>query len=201
MNKINYDVQMQNLINSLNGAKPKLLLHACCAPCASSCVERLKENFSVTLFFYNPNMDTQAEYDKRAKEIIKLAEYFGVDYLIEDYDKQSFYGAVAGFEKEKEGGSRCQKCFGLRLGKTAKTCANLNYEYFATTLTVSPLKNAEMINQTGQDLASENQTKYLVSDFKKRNGYLRSIELSNNLNIYRQSYCGCEFSKIQKQIL
>lgn len=198
MNKINYDVQMQNLINSLNGVKPKLLLHACCAPCASSCLERLKDNFNVILFFYNPNMDSKIEYDKRAKEIIKLAEYFGVDYLIEDYDEQSFYSAVAGFEKEKEGGSRCQKCFLLRLNKTAKTCKQLGYEYFATTLTVSPLKNAQMINQIGLDLADENKTKYLVSDFKKRNRYLRSIELSKQLSMYRQNYCGCEFSKSQE---
>ena len=198
MNKINYDAQMQNLIATFGETKPKLLLHACCAPCASACVERLKDSFSITLFFYNPNIDSLLEYQKRAEEIEKLAGHFNVDCIVKDYDDKLFYSAVSGLENQVEGGSRCTKCFTLRLEKTAEYCLKNEYDYFATTLTVSPLKNSDLINSIGQSIGKQNKVKYLASDFKKRNGYLRSIELSKQLGLYRQNYCGCKFSKNEK---
>ena len=194
---LNFDREMENVISQIKekGVKPNLLLHACCAPCASSCVERLKEHFEITLYFYNPNMDSQNEYFLRAEEIKKLAERFSVDYIIEEYEQDVFYSAVTGLEQEKEGGRRCDKCFELRLMQTAKKAKEINAEYFATTLTVSPLKNANLINKIGVDINKEQGVEYLVSDFKKKNGYIRSIEISKELNLYRQNYCGCKFSK------
>ncbi len=198
MNKVNYELEMQKLLAELKnkGERPKLLLHACCAPCASSSVERIKEYFDLTLYFYNPNMDSQSEYLLRAKEIERLADFFKVDYIIERYNKSEFLSAVCGLESEKEGGARCVKCFELRLGKTADFAKQNGFDYFATTLTLSPLKNAELLNKIGLRLGEERGVKYLVSDFKKKNGYIRSIELSKQLSLYRQSYCGCEFSKL-----
>ena len=194
---VNFDREMEKIISQLkeNRIKPKLLLHACCAPCASSCVERLKEFFEITLYFYNPNMDSEKEYFLRAEEIKKLAERFSVDYIIEEYEQDVFYSAVTGLEQEKEGGARCDKCFNLRLTKTAKKAKQLKADYFATTLTVSPLKNANLINKIGVYIGKEQGVEYLLSDFKKKNGYIRSIEISKELNLYRQNYCGCKFSK------
>ena len=185
---------MEKVIESFSGKKPSLLLHACCAPCASACVERLKDNFDITLYFYNPNMDGEEEYSLRRGELEKLKEKFGVKYIVEPYGSQEFYDCISGLEKEKEGGARCKKCFELRLKKTADKADADGYDYFATTLTVSPLKNSQVLNQTG-DLVKGKKAKYLPTDFKKKGGYLRSIELSNELGLYRQNYCGCEFSK------
>ncbi len=197
MNQINFELEMQKTLQKIKelGLKPKLLLHACCAPCASSVVERLKEFFELTLYFYNSNMDSKEEFLLRAKEVIKLAEHFSVEYIIEDYDNLSFLEQTKGFENESEGGARCVKCFNLRLEKTAKVAKAKEYEYFASTLTVSPLKNARLINGIGQKIAGAQAVKYLPSDFKKKNGYIRSIELSRELDLYRQNYCGCVFSK------
>ena len=197
MNKINFEQEMQKIIElASNGqVKPTLLLHACCAPCASAVVERLKEFFDITLFFYNPNMDSESEYLLRANELIKLANHFGVNYIIEDYQQQDFINAVKGLEAQPEGGLRCTECFSLRLLKTAKVAKQNGFNYFATTLTVSPLKNATIINQIGLEIKEQEGVEYLVSDFKKKNGYIRSIELSKELNLYRQSYCGCAYSK------
>ncbi len=203
MNKTNFELEMQKIMANIagEGQKPKLLLHACCAPCASSVVERLKDGFEVALYFYNPNMDSLVEYEQRAEEIVKLSRFFGINYILEEYNSKDFFSVTKGLEGEKEGGARCESCFGLRLGKTADYARQNAFDFFATTLTVSPLKNAEIMNRIGLELESENGVKYLPSDFKKKNGYIRSIELSKELNMYRQNYCGCVYSKSQKSVL
>ena len=175
--------------------KASLLLHSCCAPCSSSCIERLKDVLDVTVYFYNPNMDSYEEYSHRAKEQERLCKSFGVDCVIEQYNSEEFYQNVKGLENEIEGGSRCEKCFNLRLAKTAEYAKKHGFDYFTTTLTVSPLKNAELLNRIGSGVGDSVGVKFLPSDFKKKNGYLRSIELSREYELYRQNYCGCEFSK------
>ena len=197
MNKDNYDREFENIVSALkkSGEKPKLLLHACCAPCASACLLRLKDVFDTTAYFYNPNIDGAEEYYKRAAELERLCGIFGVKTLTENYGKDEFLRAVKGYEDQPEGGARCEKCFYLRLKKTAERAKDKGYDYFATTLTLSPLKNAELINATGRRVAAETGVKWLPSDFKKKGGYLTSIELSKEFSLYRQNYCGCEFSK------
>ena len=199
MNKENYDLKMQNIIRGLGTEKPKLLLHCCCAPCSTACIERIKEYFDLTVYFYNPNIDNQIEYNLRAKEQERFCKEQNISYVIEDYNKQEFLDFVFGLEKEKEGGARCEKCFYLRLKCTAKKSKSLGCDYFATTLTISPLKNADLINKIGEKIEREEQIKFLSNDFKKRGGYLRSIELSKEYNLYRQNYCGCEFSKKEEK--
>lgn len=182
-------------INSFGGEKKKLLLHACCAPCSSACLERLKEHFEITVLFYNPNIEDE-EYLKRKGEMARFLNETGWADMIDcDRDKGEFYSAVRGLEREPEGGKRCEKCFTLRLEKTAETAEKLNYDYFATTLTVSPLKNAETINAIGLKAAEGRNVKWLCSDFKKQDGYKRSIQLSREHSLYRQNFCGCVFSK------
>lgn len=192
MNAKNYDKLMSEEIKSLDGRK-KLLLHCCCAPCSSACLERLKDYFDITVYFYNPNIG-DAEYLKRKRELIRFTEATGWAKICDcDHDTREYYDAVSGFEREKEGGKRCEICFRLRLAKTAQAAAAGGFDYFATTLTVSPLKNAELINAIGEGLQTEN-CKWLYSDFKKRDGYLRSIKLSEEYRLYRQNYCGCVYS-------
>ena len=197
MNKINYNKTMQSIIleNQKANKKPKLLLHSCCAPCSTACIEKLKDYFDLTIFYYNPNIDTFEEYQKRLSEQIKYCESLGIKVIGEEYQKELFLSAVSGKEEEKEGGSRCEICFFLRLKETANKAKQENFEYFATTLTVSPLKNAPVINEIGQEIEKKIGVKYLPTDFKKGGGYLRSIELSKENGLYRQNYCGCEFSK------
>ena len=173
----------------------KLLLHACCAPCATSVIERIKDDFNITLFFYNPNMDSLSEYELRLKELNSLANYHGVSVIELGYNHQEFLQSVVGKENEKEGGVRCFICYDLRLDKTAKIAKEKGFDYFATTLTVSPLKNVSVLNEKGKIAQEKHGVKYLPSDFKKNNGYMRSIKLSKEFNMYRQNYCGCEFSK------
>ena len=191
----NFNLKMEKIIEEHNGEKPTLLLHSCCAPCSSSVLERLVENFKVTIFYYNPNIDTLEEYQTRVQEQLRLCKTFGVEVIASDHCKQDFINAVKGLENEKEGGARCVVCFKLRLNKTAEMAKQKNFDYFATTLTVSPLKNATLINGIGEEIGREIGVKYLPSDFKKKGGYLRSIELSKQYDLYRQNYCGCEFSK------
>ena len=181
------------------GQKKKLLLHSCCAPCSTACIERLMDAFDITVFYYNPNIDTIEEFNLRANEQVRYCEKLKLDCIVADFDKQSFLIAANGLENEKEGGARCEKCFHLRLSETAKKCLELGFDYFATTLTVSPLKNAKLINEIGFSLEKSVGAQYLPSDFKKQNGYLNSIKLSKENNLYRQNYCGCEFSKIKQQ--
>lgn len=193
---MNYQIEMENIINNLS-YKPKLLLHACCAPCASYVLEYLSKYFEITILFYNPNIDTKKEFDYRYNELKRLVKEMNleVDIVEPNYNKQEFIKHINGLENEKEGGKRCIKCFNLRLDKTAEIASLMDFDYFATTLTISPLKNADQINKIGFGLAKKYNTKYLPSDFKKKEGYKRSIELSNKYNLYRQDYCGCKFSK------
>jgi predicted adenine nucleotide alpha hydrolase (AANH) superfamily ATPase len=195
MNKINYDSVMQKTIGELNGQKKKLLLHSCCAPCSTACIERLKDFFDITIYYYNPNIDGKKEFDLRAEEQNRLCKTLGVSLIVEEYDSSEFYSLIKGLESAVEGGARCAKCFELRLKKSALKAKEIGADYFATTLTVSPLKNAKLINEIGVIVQEIVGVKYLQTDFKKRNGYLRSIELSNEFSLYRQNYCGCEFSK------
>lgn len=194
--KTNYDLRMEEQIKELDGRK-KLLLHACCAPCASGCVDRLTPFFDLTLFFYNPNIDGQGEYDKRAEELKRFASLYlpGTEVIVEPYDPEEFFSAARGLEKEPERGARCKECYRLRLERTARYAKEGGYDYFATTLTLSPLKNAQWLNEIGLSLSSDDKGKYLCSDFKKRGGNVRSGELCREYNLYRQNYCGCRFSK------
>ena len=186
--------------------KQKLLLHSCCAPCSTSVIERLKDEFEISIFYYNPNIYPEEEYIKRKNEEIRYIEHLNktdnisISMIDCDYESEKFYKATKGFEKEREGGARCAICFRLRLEETAKKAKALNFDIFGTTLTVSPHKNAEIINSIGNALEKEIGVKFLISNFKKNDGYKRSIELSKENNIYRQNYCGCEFAlKIQQK--
>ena len=195
MNARDYNKLMYEEIEKRGAAGKKLLLHACCAPCASSCLERLEGLMDVTALFYNPNIETQ-EYLRRKDELIRFIGETGTAKFLDcEHRKEQFYAAVAGLEGEKEGGARCAKCFKLRLDFTARTAAQEGYDYIATTLTVSPLKNARLINEIGEECAEEHGVKWLPSDFKKGDGYLRSCILSKEHGLYRQNYCGCIFSK------
>lgn len=193
---MNASLELEKLISTLkkDGKSPSLLLHACCAPCASYCLEYLSGVFDVTLFYHNPNITDEKEYELRLNELRRLAREFDVRVIDGEYDGKVFFEYSKGLEQEPERGKRCEKCFTLRLQKT-KEVAGKNYDYFATTLTLSPLKNAELINAIGVSLESNGEAKYLATDFKKKGGYLRSIELSKKYNLYRQNYCGCVFSK------
>ena len=189
--KVNYNKKMFEVIKNTVGKK-SLLLHSCCGPCSTAVIERLKDFFDITVFFYNPNIHDKQEYLKRLTEQKKVCEFFNLPLIEGEYDDFNFFSLVSGREADKEGGERCHICYAMRLKRTLQMAKELNFDFFTTTLTVSPLKNAEYINGIG--LALDNQ-RFLVSDFKKDNGYLRSIELSKNLGLYRQNYCGCKFSK------
>ena len=194
MQKTNYYALMCEQLNSLE-KKPKLLLHACCAPCASACLEILHEYFDVYVLFYNPNIEGE-EYEKRLLEMKKFLDATGWATLVDcEHDVDEYYHKIVGLEGEKEGGKRCEKCFELRLEKTAKVARELGCDYVSTTLTISPLKNCALINQIGEKFAREKGVKWLFSDFKKKNGFLRSTELCKEYGLYRQNYCGCSFSK------
>lgn len=194
--KINYQLELEKKIKSLNGEKKRLLLHSCCAPCSSYVLEYLKEFFDITVLYYNPNIYPEDEFEKRAEEQKMLAgKMGGADVVILPYDPGEFYSAVKGYEGEKEGAERCFICYRLRLEKTAQYAADNGFDYFCTTLSISPLKNAQKLNEIGAELANKYDAAYLYSDFKKKNGYKRSVELSAQYGLYRQNYCGCVFSK------
>lgn len=189
----------QNVIKSLDN-KPRLLLHSCCAPCSTVCLERLTHYFNVTIFYYNPNITSVEEYDKRLNEQIAFVNKVynnSVEVIKTEYNCQEFYSEIKGLENLPERSIRCYNCYKLRLEKTAKYAKEKGYDYFATTLTVSPHKNAEWLNEIGFELEKSYGIKYLPTDFKKEGGYLRSIELSKQYDLYRQNYCGCVFSKKQ----
>ncbi|MBO5551810.1 MAG: epoxyqueuosine reductase QueH [Lachnospiraceae bacterium] len=202
MNKRNYQRELDAVIegNLREGIRPKLLLHVCCAPCSSYVQEYLTKYFDITLFFYNPNMDSKEEYDRRASELERLVREAGFPSgtVICDYDPESFEDMVKGLENEPEGGARCLKCYELRMRKAAGYAAEKGFDYFTTTLSISPYKNAEWINETGERLAEEYGVAHLPSDFKKKNGYKRSIELSREYELYRQDYCGCAMSEKER---
>ena len=199
MNKPNFQALTDREIEKLNGRKATLLLHACCAPCSTASLEYLAKYFDITLFFYNPNISSADEFQKRLCELerfVKEAPFAkGIKIISPEYNHGEFLSAAAGLENAKEGGERCEKCFRLRLNETARQAAGLGFEYFATTLTISPLKNAEKINLCGEDAAVAGNVLYLPTDLKKRERYKRSIELSSEYGLYRQSFCGCEFSQ------
>ena len=187
---MNYQEWLDRTLKSLEGRRPKLLLHACCAPCASYPLEYLSERFEITVYYYNPNIMPLEEYEKRLGEFEKLRD-FPFTLVSEDWDNESYLAAVRGHESDREGGDRCGLCFRLRLEKTAEKAKAEGFDYFATTLTVSPHKNATVINTIGEELSAAYGVPWLYTDFKKREGYKRSTQLCRERDIYRQMYCGC----------
>ena len=199
MNKINFDKKMQAQMGELPTGT-RLLLHSCCAPCSTACLERLHEKFSISVFYYNPNIDDREEYEKRKAEQIRLLEQTGWAKIVDcDHDAESFRAIAQGLEGEPERGARCYRCYALRMEKTAEKARELGMEYFATTLTLSPLKNVEWLNEIGEKVGGRYEVNYLYSDFKKQGGYLRSIELSKEYGLYRQDFCGCKYSKRSRE--
>ena len=237
-NKQNYQKMLLDKIESIKKTshKPSLLLHVCCAPCSSACLEILEKNFDITLLFYNPNIHPKEEYYKRLDELNefvekknilaknqknieknqknsnfdikneeknKILDIFDIPNQIKildiNYDPNEFFSAIKGLEKEKEGGERCKACFNLRLGTTAKIAKEKKFDFFTTTLTLSPYKNSQLLNEIGEIMQNKYATPYLFSDFKKNDGYKKSIELSKEYNLYRQDYCGCVFSKKERE--
>jgi len=197
--KENYDKKMQEQIKGIEkGAR--LLLHSCCAPCSSACLERLKEHFSVTVLYYNPNIEEEAEYTKRKAEQIRFLKETGwAEFLDCDHEAAAFARIAEGVENEPERGARCYRCYALRLKKTAQIAKEKGYGYFATTLTLSPHKNADWLNEIGEKEGDRYEVIYLYSDFKKQAGYYRSIDLAKEYGLYRQDFCGCRYSKREEK--
>ena len=199
--KINYQKKMEEIIEqvSAGGRMPTLLLHSCCAPCSSYVLECLSMHFKITIFYYNPNIEPIAEYQKRVAEQKRFLSAFHsitpIEFIEGPYDEDAFQIISSGREKEKEGGARCFLCYELRLRKTAEFAKSNGFDYFTTTLSVSPYKNAQALNEIGARLSEEYNIPYLFSDFKKKNGYHRSIELSKQYQLYRQNFCGCIYSQ------
>ena len=199
MNKINYQKELDKIIENNKENKPSLMLHSCCAPCSSYVLEYLSKYFDITVFYFNPNISPESEYIKRVNEVKRLIEEMpeceDVKFLEGRYNPNEFYDCAKGLEDAPEGGERCLKCFRLRFKETANAAAKAGSEYVCTTLTISPLKNTDNLNKIGKEECEKLGLKWLPSDFKKKNGYKRSIELSNEYDLFRQNYCGCVFSK------
>ena len=191
------DKTLENIVTS--GDKPSLLLHACCAPCSSYVLEYLNKYFDITVFFYNPNITDKEEYEKRSAELRRLISELphsnDIKFLDGGYSPEEFEEIAKGLESEREGGARCIKCYRLRLEHSAQAAANGGYNYYTTTLSISPHKNAQALNAIGAELGEKHSVNWLYSDFKKKNGYKRSCELSAIYDLYRQNYCGCEYSE------
>lgn len=196
-NRVNYDKEMQAVLNSLTGSRPTLLLHACCAPCSSAVLEQLNEHFALSILYYNPNIDPPAEYHRREAELERFVREAGYRFPVIElpYDPAAYYEAVRGLENEPEKGGRCTVCYRLRLEETARYAAGHGFEWFCTTLSISPLKDPVRINDIGQELAARYGVRFLPSEFRKREGYKRSLTLSTEYGLYRQDYCGCVFSR------
>lgn len=192
---MNHQKQTDTVIAALDGRRPTLLLHSCCGPCSSYVLEYLTQYFDVTILFYGPNIQPREEYELRLAHQRTVLEHIPAKILECDYDGESFERAVKGLEQEPEGGARCTVCFALRIDETARLAAAHGFEYFCTTLSVSPHKDAQRINELGEAAAQRFGVKWLPSDFKKRGGYQRSIVLSKEFGLYRQDYCGCEYSR------
>ena len=193
--RINYDQKLEELIKSLD-YKPKLLLHSCCGPCSSYVITYLSDYFDISILYYNPNIEPDGEFQKRKETQLKLIDKLKLDnvsFLDIPYDNKEFKDIVGGHESDPEGGERCHLCYDLRLTKTAKLASEKGFDYFCTTLTVSPYKNSYVINEIGEKIGEYYNIKWLYSDFKKKDGYKKSIELSKKYNLYRQNYCGCMF--------
>ena len=201
MLKINYDKLLEDKLEEIKdlNIKKRVLLHSCCAPCSSYVIEYLSKYLDITVFYYNPNISPVEEYLRRKDEQIRLINSIetvgNLDIIDCDYDNDLYEERIKGLELEPERGSRCTVCFNLRLEKTAEKAKELGYDYFGTTLTVSPYKNSSLINEIGLDISCEYNIEFLVSDFKKKDGYKRSIQLSSEYNLYRQDYCGCKYSR------
>ncbi len=200
----NYQKELDRILQKLTEGPPKrLFLHSCCAPCSSYVLEYLSRYFEITDFYYNPNISPREEHDQRSRELQRLISEmdtrYPVTFVTSPYQPELFYQAVKGLENEPEGGERCFVCYELRMREAARLAAEGGYDYFTTTLSISPLKNARKINEIGEKLAAEYGVPHLPSDFKKKNGYLRSVELSKLYSLYRQDYCGCVFSKKQRE--
>lgn len=197
--KTNFQLELDREIKSLNGLRPRLLLHSCCGPCSSYVLEYLTKYFDVTLFWCNPNIFPEEEFNKRLlnqrRLLSEMETLTPVDIVVEPWNHEDYLGKISGLEGEPEGGARCTECFRIRLERAARLAAGARFDYFCTTLTVSPHKDAERLNAIGQELGEKYGVKFLPSDFKKREGYKRSIELSARYDLYRQDYCGCEFSR------
>lgn len=215
-NKRNYQKELEKVLKKEEGHVPTLLLHSCCAPCSSYVLEYLSRYFAITVFYYNPNIYPEAEYEKRVEEQQRLikemnernrsaagaeseAHRYEIRFLAGRFDPQEFYQTVKGLEKIPEGGARCHACFRLRLAEAAQLAKQGGYDYVTTTLTISPLKNAEVLNAIGAEAAARYGVTWLPSDFKKKNGYRRSVELSAEYGLYRQDYCGCVFSRQERE--
>ena len=207
MQKVNYQKKLDRLIEQLVKKEevPTLLLHSCCAPCSSYCLEYLSQYFKITVFYYNPNIFPKEEYEYRIQEqkrlIDNLPSKHPITFLAKEYEPERFYEIAKGYEQEPEGGERCMRCFRLRLEETAKLAKSMGMDYYTTTLSISPLKDAERLNAIGKELGIIYQLSYLESDFKKKNGYKRSVELSKEYELYRQDYCGCVYSKQEREQL
>lgn len=210
MNQVNYQRELEKILDGLKASggdtAPALFLHSCCAPCSSYVLEYLCGYFHITVFYFNPNISISEEYRKRAAEQKRLIAAYNAErkgypirILEGDYEPQAFFRAAAGLENCPEGGARCERCFDLRLRETARRAAEGGFDYFTTTLTISPLKDARKLNEIGQRLSGEYGISWLPSDFKKKDGYRRSIELSARYGLYRQNYCGCVFSRRQRE--
>lgn len=199
---MNYQLKLENILKENKEKLPTLLLHSCCAPCSSYVLEYLTNHFEITILFYNPNISSKYEYDKRLNELKRLVAEMPHKNKIEiievDYDNKVFFEMAKGFEDMPEGGERCFKCYRLRLEEAAIYAKKNNFDYFTTTLSISPHKNANKLNEIGEDLQKEYEINYLYADFKKKGGYQRSIELSKKYDLYRQDFCGCIYSKIQR---
>ncbi len=191
---MNYNEEMKRIVSTFDDKKT-ILLHSCCGPCSSSVIERLKNYFDITVLYYNPNIEPLEEYIKRKNEQIRLLNELSVNYLDIEYLNDEYHEKIIGFENEPENGLRCPLCYELRMEKTAKLAKENNFDYFGTTLTVSPHKPSKIINEIGLKLQEKYDIPYLLSDFKKEDGYKRSIELSKEYNLYRQDYCGCLYSR------
>lgn len=202
--KVNYQIEMERELEKLaaSGATPRLLLHSCCAPCSSYVLEALNRVFDIDVFYYNPNIAPRSEYDRRVEEIERLAAQIPHEHALRvtvgDYDNAAFMALCRGHEGDREGGERCELCFRMRLGEAAKQAARMGCDYFTTSLTISPMKDAQLLNAIGMELAEREGVAWLPSDFKKKNGYKRSCELSREYDLYRQDYCGCVFSKRER---
>lgn len=198
--KINYQLQLDNIINNIQKEQitPTLLLHSCCAPCSSYVLEYLSDYFRISVLYFNPNIYPASEYYYRENEqrefIEKLETKNKIDFIRAEYDPKLYFEAIKGYEMDREGGHRCHLCYELRFREAAKVAAENNFDYFTTTLSISPHKDSQILNQLGEKIAEEYGVNYLFSDFKKKNGFKRSVELTNKYNMYRQDYCGCVFS-------
>ena len=203
MNRINYGAECDRLLEEAErSGKNRLLLHVCCAPCSSSVIEYLEGKMDITLYFYNPNISDKEEFYYRLSELQRFVEERPgktLPIITPKYEPCDFFAMAKGMESLPEGGERCFGCYDMRLRKTAQAAAEGGFDFFTTTLSVSPYKNAEKLNGMGQTLGEEYGVRYLTSDFKKKNGYLRSIELSSVYNLYRQDYCGCIYSKAEAE--